>query len=162
MKKKRATLKITGITHYEDVETGTLVLERDGRTKSWKAVWVSRLRDGVGLRSGTLPLRFRNYGPWIDCPRVALNHQTFMWMEPLNAASWIDLGVNLYLCSDEGWPEPLPRRDFEQLTMILLECGIDCLTVEEPQRVEHGNRLNHDVLSSFCWDKANNSNNQKV
>ena len=111
---------------------------------------------------GTLPLRFRNYGPWIDCPRVALNHQTFMWMEPLNAASWIDLGVNLYLCSDEGWPEPLPRRDFEQLTMILMECGIDCLTVEEPQRVEHGNRLNHDVLSSFCWDKAINSNNQKV
>lgn len=156
---KKAILKISGITHYEDVETGTLVLEKDGRTKSWNVIWLCNLNDGKCLPYSTLPLRFKSHGPWIDCPRVKLNHQTFMWMEPLNADSWIDLGVNLYLCSDAGWPEPLPRRDFEQLTMMLMECGIDCLTVEQPRTVCHTNRLNHDVLGSFCWDNNNNSIN---
>ena len=77
-----------------------------------------------------------------------------MWIEPLNASTWENMGVNIYLCSDEGWPHPLPRRDFEQLVTVLMEYGIDTLRIEEPQQIIVNNkyRSNDQLSLDDFWD----------
>lgn len=150
--------KLFQITRYEDVEEGTLMLMVGDRVKTWKAIWLSNLRIGKQgmhhLPSGVLPVRYQNYMQWVDCPRITLTHRTFMWIEPLQAMCWHDMGVNLYLCSDQGWPMPLPNRDFMQMTSVLCEFKINILTVEEPEVINDFSRFNEDEKSGMdqFWD----------
>lgn len=156
MKTNKQELRLTDITRYDDVEDGTLVLTVGERTKRWKAIWLTDLRLGSSrnLPRGDLALRYRNYREWIDCPRIRLNHQNFMWIEPLRAANWYDMGVNLYLCTDEGWPHPLPRQDYELMIRVLTECHIKMLTVEPPRHIVDGCRFGQDEQTGMAgfWE----------
>lgn len=134
--KQNNELRLTDITRYEDVEEGRLMLTIDGRKKSWFGIWLSDLRIYNNkercLPRETLPIKYKHYHGWVDCPRIRLNHRNFMWIEPLNCCSWIDMGVNLYLCSSAGWPEPLPRYDYKNFVQALLSYNISEITVDEP------------------------------
>ena len=106
-------------------------------------------RQDFHLPSGVLPVRYQSYMQWVDCPRITLTHRTFMWIEPLQAMCWHDMGVNLYLCSDQGWPMPLPNRDFMHMTSVLCEFKINTLTVEEPEVINDFSRFNEDEKSGM-------------
>ncbi len=54
-----------------------------------------------------------------------------MRIVPLNSSRWVDMGVDLYLCDNEGWPNPLNSEEYLQLTDALKIYGINQLTVEE-------------------------------
>ena len=150
--------KLFEITRYEDVEEGTLMLMVGNRVKTWKTIWLSNLRlNGQGARhlpSGELPIRFQNYQQWVDCPRISLNCRTFMWIEPLKAMCWNDMGVNLYLCSDEGWPMPLSKKEFMLMTSVLCDLRINTLMVEEPVVINAYSRFNKEEKSGMntFWD----------
>ncbi len=145
--------KLFEITRYEDVEEGTLMLMVGNRVKTWKAIWLSNLRfnrqGACHLPSGELPIRYQNYLQWVDCPRISLTLRIYMWIEPLKSACWDDMGVNLYLCSDEGWPMPLSKKEFMQMTSVLCELRINSLTVEEPKVINDCSRFNEEEKSGM-------------
>ncbi|MBQ6768135.1 MAG: hypothetical protein IJP46_05615 [Prevotella sp.] len=151
-------LRLTDIVRYIDVEEGRLVFCYGEHKKSCKAIWLSDLRihnnkEG-SLPRETLPVRYRNYGQWIDCPRIKLNTRNFMWIEPLNCCSWVDMGVNLYLCSSNGWPEPLPRHEYVNLVNAFLGYGISEITVDEPTTIVKDSRFHPDNVMGLdrFWD----------
>ena len=157
--KTNRELRLTDITRYEDVEEGRLVLTVDGHEKSWRAIWLTILlyskKGNSSLPRTTMPLWFRNYHGWVDCPRINLTRQSFMWIEPLKCSSWIDMGVNLYLLSENGWPEPLPRHEYKNLVQALLSYGISEITIDEPMATITDSRFHPDNtigLEDF-WDK---------
>jgi len=157
--KKEKELRLEQITRYEDVEEGQLTLTVGGRNKSWNAIWLSDLRiynnEERSIPRGTMPIRYRHYKNWIDCPRIKLNHRNFMWIEPASCRSWVDMGVNLYLCSSNGWPEPLPRVEYEKLVQALLSYGISEIVVDAPVVTITNSRFHPDNtmgLDDF-WDK---------
>lgn len=158
MMKGLCMLLLKDITRYDDVEEGHLELTVDNHQKSYKAVWLTNLRLQINgnnhLPRGNIPIKYKTRQLWIDCPRLRLNSRKFMWIEPLNASTWENMGVNIYLCSDEGWPHPLPRRDFEQLVNVLMEYGIDTLRIEEPQQIIVNNkyRSNDQLSLDDFWD----------
>lgn len=151
-------LRLKNITRYEDVEEGQLELTINGRMKHWYAIWLTSLfYNGGGDRSlprKTLPLGFKHYHGWIDCPRIILNRQNFMWIEPLNCCSWVDMGVNLYLCSSSGWPEPLPRIEYVNMVRALLGYGISEITVDEPFIISKDSRFHSNNIMGLddFWD----------
>ena len=154
----RTELRLTDITRYEEVEEGLLLLTANGKSKSWNAIWQTNLRVGTSgyfsLPRGVVPMKFTHYHKWVDCPRLKLNHQNFMWIVPLDSSCWIDMGVNLYLCSRKGWPEPLPRNEFLNLISALLVYGITELLVEESVTIIKDSRFHPDNplgLEDF-WD----------
>jgi hypothetical protein len=152
-------LRLTNITRYEDVEEGQLVLTINDHEKSWKAIWLSVLlhsvNGGLSLPRKTLPLWYRHYHGWVDCPRINLTRQTYMWIEPLNCCSWIDMGVNLYLCSSAGWPEPLPRYDYKNFVQALLSYNISEITIDEPIVTITNSRFHPNNIMGMedFWDK---------
>ncbi len=154
----KTELRLTEITRYEDVEVGRLLLIAGKKNKRWEAIWQTDLRinlkDGHSLPRGIMPLAFRHYNGWVDCPRLKLNHQSFMWMEPLKSSNWIDMGVNLYLCSSRGWPDPLPRIEFVKLINALLDYDIKELTVEPPMAIINDSRFHPDNPMGLVdfWD----------
>lgn len=154
----KTELRLTEITRYEDVEEGQLLLTAGKKRKRWGAVWQTDLRinlkDGRCLPRGVIPLGFRHYNSWVDCPRLKLNHQNFMWIVPLDCSNWIEMGTNLYLYSSKGWPDPLPRIEFVKLINALLDYDIKELTVEPPMAIINDSRFHPDNpmgLDNF-WD----------
>ena len=151
-------LRLTNITRYNDVDLGSLVLTADGHMKSWKAIWQTNLHVNVNGAScvpcGNIPIKYKCYHQWIDCPRLRLNHRHFMWIIPLDCYNWVDMGVNLYLCADEGWPQPLPRRDYEQMCRVICELKVGFLTVEQPRKTFASSWFRHDVRmgQENFWD----------
>lgn len=151
-------LRLTDITRYEDVEEGRLQLIVGDHKKSWQAIWLTALfysdKSDRCLPPTTLPLWYRNYHGWVDCPRINLTRQTFMWIEPLNCCSWVDMGVNLYLCSSNGWPEPLPRQEYVNLVNAFLGYGISEITVDEPTTIVKDSRFHPDNVMGLdrFWD----------
>lgn len=145
--------KLFEITRYEDVEEGTLMLMVGNRVKTWKAIWLNNLRFNrqgtCHLPSGELPVKYQNYQQWVDCPRISLTLRMYMWIEPLKSTCWDDMGVNLYLCSDDGWPMPLPKKDFMQMTSVLHDLRINTLTVEEPKVINGYSRFNVEEKSGI-------------
>ena len=129
-------LRLTNITRYEDVEEGQLVLTINDHEKSWKAIWLSVLLHSV------------NGG-------LSLPRKTYMWIEPLNCCSWIDMGVNLYLCSSAGWPEPLPRYDYKNFVQALLSYNISEITIDEPIVTITNSRFHPNNIMGMedFWDK---------
>ena len=103
----------------------------------------------------TLPLKYRHYHGWVDCPRINLNRQSYMWIEPLNCSSWVDMGVNLYLLSSSGWPEPLPRIEYKKLVQALLSYGISEITIDEPMVTITDSRFHPNNIMGLedFWDK---------
>lgn len=158
MKKKRE-LRLTDITRYLDVEEGRLLLTVGEYSKSWQAIWLTDLRinvdGGHGLPRKTLPVRYKGYHGWVDCPRICLNRQNSMWIEPLHCSSWINMGVNLYLCGSNGWPEPLSRREYENLVQALLSYGIGEIVVERPKATIEDSRFHPNNIMGLedFWDK---------
>ena len=159
METKNQELKLTDITRYDDVDMGNLVLSMDGHSKSWKAIWQANLHVNIKgsacIPYGDIPIKYRCYQQWIDCPRLKLNSRYFRWIVPLDSVNWIDMGVNLYLCADEGWPRPLPRRDYEQMCRVLCELKVGVLTVEQPRQTFASSWFHHDIrmgMENF-WDK---------
>lgn len=161
MMNENAKLQLTDITSYDDVEEGTLRLTLGDRQKSWKAIWLRNLRyysnGNNSLPREALPLRFRNHRQWIDCPRLTLRRQKFMWIEPLQVSSWYDMGTNLYLCADAGWPHPLDLDDYERMVSVLVECGIDRLEVDQSLLECSHNRIQREGLAGL--DDFFDSNN---
>ena len=149
-------LRLTGITRYKDVETGTLQLTIGTHVKRMEAIWLANLRFGSDgrLPLGELPLYYRNYRQWLNCPRVSLNHQTFMWIVPLDCDNWVDMGCNLYLCSPDGWPAPLPTREFRLLADMLQQSMLTTIVIEGPQKVMRRYRLNKEEQAgnNNFWD----------
>jgi len=149
-------LRLTDITHYDDVETGQLVLTVGSRQKNWKAIWLSNLRYGSsGNRSlprTVLPLYLRVNQHYIECPYLKLNHRTAMWMVPLETSEWTNIGVDLYLCDKQELITPLPDQDYRQLVEAIKRFGISELSVEEPQQVISQNLLNHHEEADFDAD----------
>lgn len=165
MKKMTKDFRLTNVTRYCDVEEGTLRLTIGNRSKSWKAVWQSNIYYGAnGMRPmprGTLEVRYKNHNQWIDCPRLKMNRRNFIWIEPLAAEDWINLGCDLYLMGDEGWPHPLSKKDYEQMTALLKAYDISSLIVESPNRIKVDNRLNHDLFVTFDWDEVAGTEREK-
>jgi hypothetical protein len=128
-------LRLTDITRYHDVEEGKLVLTVGHRVKTWKAIWLNTLlfnvRGNRNLPRGDFIIRYRHYEHWIDCPTIRLSRRVSMRIVPLNSSRWVDMGVDLYLCDNEGWPNPLNSEEYLQLTDALKIYGINQLTVEE-------------------------------
>ena len=157
MKKFTYDFRLTDIIRYSDVEEGLLRLTVGNRTKSWKAIWQTRIYMGCsGLKPiprGFITLRYMNHNQWIDCPRLKMNLRNHVWIEPLNAENWIDLGTNIYLMSNEGWPNALPYKDFEKMTIMLNEYDVKLLFVEAPIKTKTEYRLDHDLFSPFNWDE---------
>ena len=147
-------LRLTDITRYEDVERGRLVLTVGERQKSWKATWQTDLHISLtvdrSMPRGDLPLNLRkSRAPWPICPKVKLNRLTGMWILPLNTVRWSDFGVNLYLCSENDYLEPLARGDYKLFVDALLHYGVDTLTVEAPQCVKDENAYQHGFEYEF-------------
>ena len=67
---------------------------------------------------------------------------------------WNDMGVNLYLCSDEGWPMPLSKKEFMLMTSVLCDLRINTLMVEEPVVINAYSRFNKEEKSGMntFWD----------
>lgn len=156
METKKNELRLTDITRYRDVEEGRLVLSAEGHRKSWKAIWLTDLRvnDISFLPQGEIPISYKHYHEWVDCPRLRLNHQNFMWIVPLDSDNYIDMGVNLYLCDDKGFPNPLKRRDYENMVNALYSYRIDKLTVEMPAVTIEDSRFHPDNIMGLVdfWD----------
>lgn len=150
-------LRLTGITRYEDVETGVLELRVRNRVKRWQAVWLTLIRFGDSrcLPRGDLTIRYRCHGPWIDIPRVSLNFQTHAWILPLDCDNWNNMGANIYLCSAEGWPHPLSVKDYELMTTVLNELQQRTLQVDEPETIKETSLFTNEEkagMSQF-WDE---------
>lgn len=156
METKKNELRLTDITRYRDVEEGRLVLSAEGHRKSWKAIWLAKLNviNVSCLPRGEIPIRYKHYHEWVDCPRLRLNHQNFMWIVPLDSDNYIDMGVNLYLCEDKGFPNPLKRRDYENMVNALYSYRIDKLTVEMPAVTIEDSRFHPDNIMGLVdfWD----------
>ena len=156
METKKNELRLTDITRYRDVEEGRLVLSAEGHRKSWKAIWLAKLNviNVSCLPRGEIPIRYKHYHEWVDCPRLRLNHQNFMWIVPLDSDNYIDMGVNLYLCDDKGFPNPLKRRDYENMVNALYSYRIDKLTVEMPAVTIEDSRFHPDNIMGLVdfWD----------
>ncbi len=156
METKKNELRLTDITRYRDVEEGRLVLGAEGHRKSWKAIWLTDLRvnDISFLPQGEIPISYKHYHEWVDCPRLRLNHQNFMWIVPLDSDNYIDMGVNLYLCDNNGFPNPLKRRDYENMVNALYSYRIDKLTVEMPAVTIEDSRFHPDNIMGLVdfWD----------
>ena len=156
METKKKELRLTDITRYRDVEEGRLVLSAEGHRKSWKAIWLTDLRvnDISFLPQGEIPISYKHYHEWVDCPRLRLNHQNFMWIVPLDSDNYIDMGVNLYLCDNNGFPNPLKRRDYENMVNALYSYRIDKLTVEMPAVTIEDSRFHPDNIMGLVdfWD----------
>jgi hypothetical protein len=156
METKKNELRLTDITRYRDVEEGRLVLSAEGHRKSWKAIWLTDLRvnDISFLPQGEIPISYKHYHEWVDCPRLRLNHQNFMWIVPLDSDNYIDMGVNLYLCDNNGFPNPLKRRDYENMVNALYSYRIDKLTVEMPAVTIEDSRFHPDNIMGLVdfWD----------
>jgi len=156
METTKNELRLTGITRYRDVEEGRLLLSAEGHSKSWKAIWLTDLRvNNISfLPQGEIPIRYKHYHEWVDCPRLRLNHQNFMWIVPLDSDNYIDMGVNLYLCDDKGFPNPLKRRDYENMVNALYSYRIDKLTVEMPAVTIEDSRFHPDNIMGLVdfWD----------
>ena len=156
MEPKKNDLRLTDITRYRDVEEGRLVLSAEGHRKSWKAIWLTDLRvnDISFLPQGEIPISYKHYHEWVDCPRLRLNHQNFMWIVPLDSDNYIDMGVNLYLCDNNGFPNPLKRRDYENMVNALYSYRIDKLTVEMPAVTIEDSRFHPDNIMGLVdfWD----------
>lgn len=156
METKKNELRLTDITRYRDVEEGRLVLSAEGHSKSWKAIWLAKLNviNVSCLPRGEIPIRYKHYHEWVDCPRLRLNHQNFMWIVPLDSDNYIDMGVNLYLCDDKGFPNPLKRRDYENMVNALYSYRIDRLIVEMPVVTIEDSRFHPDNIMGLVdfWD----------
>lgn len=156
METKKNELRLTDITRYRDVEEGRLVLSAEGHRKSWKAIWLTDLRvNNISfLPQGEIPISYKHYHEWVDCPRLRLNHQNFMWIVPLDSDNYIDMGVNLYLCDGKGFPNPLKRRDYENMVNALYSYRIDKLTVEMPAVTIEDSRFHSDNIMGLVdfWD----------
>lgn len=156
METTKNELRLTGITRYRDVEEGRLLLSAEGHSKSWKAIWLTDLRvnDISCLPPGEIPIRYKHYHEWVDCPRLRLNHQNFMWIVPLDSDNYIDMGVNLYLCDNKGFPNPLKRRDYENMVNALYSYRIDRLIVEMPVVTIEDSRFHPDNIMGLVdfWD----------
>ena len=156
METKKIELRLTDITRYRDVEEGRLVLSAEGHRKSWKAIWLAKLNviNVSSLPRGEIPIRYKHYHGWVDCPRLRLNHQNFMWIVPLDSDNYIDMGVNLYLCDDKGFPNPQKRRDYENMVNALYSYRIDRLIVEMPVVTIEDSRFHPDNIMGLVdfWD----------
>ncbi|MBP3766829.1 MAG: hypothetical protein J6I31_00920 [Prevotella sp.] len=156
METKKNELRLTDITRYRDVEEGRLVLSAEGHRKSWKAIWLAKLNviNVSCLPRGEIPIRYKHYHEWVDCPRLRLNHQNFMWIVPLDSDNYIDMGVNLYLCDNKGFPNPLKRRDYENMVNALYSYRIDRLIVEMPVVTIEDSRFHPDNIMGLVdfWD----------
>lgn len=156
METKKNELRLTDITRYRDVEEGRLVLSAEGHRKSWKAIWLTDLRvNNISfLPQGEIPISYKHYHEWVDCPRLRLNHQNFMWIVPLDSDNYIDMGVNLYLCDNNGFPNPLKRRDYENMVNALYSYRIDKLTVEMPAVTIEDSHFHPDNIMGLVdfWD----------
>lgn len=78
-----------------------------------------------------------------------------MWIEPLRCNNWIDMGVNLYLSSEKGFPEPLSQRDYNNMVNALLSYHISEITVEPPVVIIENSRFHPDNVMGLedFWDK---------
>lgn len=156
METKKNELRLTDITRYRDVEEGRLVLSAEGHRKSWKAIWLAKLNviNVSCLPQGEIAISYKHYHEWVDCPRLRLNHQNFMWIVPLDSDNYIDMGVNLYLCDNNGFPNPLKRRDYENMVNALYSYRIDKLTVEMPAVTIEDSRFHPDNIMGLVdfWD----------
>ena len=159
MKANKNELRLTDITQYEDVEEGQLMLMAAGHTKSWKAIWLTNLHVNIngkhGLPRGVIKIKYSHYHGLVDCPRLCLNQRNFMWIEPLRCNNWIDMGVNLYLSSEKGFPEPLSQRDYNNMVNALLSYHISEITVEPPVVIIENSRFHPDNVMGLedFWDK---------
>lgn len=135
-------LRLTGITRYNDVEEGRLVLTVGQHTKSWRAVWLSQLRlNSRGPRNlprGDFTLRYGHRGLWIDCPKIRLSLKSSAWIEPLGSLTWEGMGTNVYLLSDKGWPDSISIADYKQLVSALTYYGINAISIDKPERAVDG------------------------
>ena len=152
-------LRLTHIIRYADVERGLLVLTDGDKQKSWKATWQTNLRVDInGSRSlprGTLPLHLtKARAPWGICPRLKLNHRIAMWMEPLNAFKWSDFGIDLYLCDENDYRQPLNRADYLIMVQALRHYDIRELIVDEPLAEKTKNKYQHGFEAEF-WKSEN-------
>lgn len=136
-------LRLTDITRYNDVETGRLVLTVGEHTKGWKAIWLNHLRlssrGSEYLPRGDFTLRYEHHNEWIDCPKIRLLRKVSIWIEPLNSHTWAGMGANVYLCSSEGWPDPISVKDYNQMVTALLNYNIRQLTIDKAQWVVNEN-----------------------
>ena len=150
-------LILTDITRYDDVEMGTLELRVGPRIKRWKAIWLTNMLfgDSRSLPRGTLSLYYRNFNCWIDCPRISINRQTHAWIIPLDSSRWNDMGVNIYLCSGEGWPHPLSVADYKMMLQVMLTLQIGSLTVETPSNVCNTTFFSEEEITgmNLFWDE---------
>ena len=147
-------LRLTRIVCYEDVERGLLVLTVGDKKKCWKATWQTNLRININgsqsMPRGTLPLYTnRARAPWGTCPRVKLNTRIQMWIEPLDSSTWSDFGVNLYLCADDDYFQPLNRADYILMVLALEHYGVRELIVDEPMKVKSVNKYKHGFEAVF-------------
>lgn len=101
MEEKRKGLRLTDISHYDDVETGTLVLsDGEGHRKSYTAMWLSDLRipsmrqlpRGVMLPLRSVPTPF-----CYETPLIYVSTACKLRVEPLMSKSWQDFGCQLYV-----------------------------------------------------------------
>ena len=150
-------LRLTGITRYKDVETGMLELRVGNHKKRWKAVWLTQMNFGDSrcLPRGDLTINYVTHGYWIDCPRIMIHTKWIIWIEPLNSTCWNDMGIDLYLCSNDGWTSPLPRKDFENMVTVLITHNVQMLTVEEPTEIVENSLFSNDEKAGMInfWDE---------
>lgn len=89
---------------------------------------------------------------------LRLNPRTKMWLVPLKAASWVDFGVDLYLCAESEELKPLPRKDYLQFVEAVTYFNVTHLTVEQPRQTLQRCFLQQEIIfaqNAKFWDNIN-------
>ncbi len=151
----KGKLILTDITRYDDVETGSLVLTVGEKSKRWPAIWLTNLHiqwQSINhLPAGRYPLSISSNNRWLQCPRMKVTRLVSMWIEPLDAECWQDMGVNLYLTDKPESLQPLQRNDFLLFVDALGRFEIKELTITPVVTTIHQNLFYQDSYQNF-WD----------